>query len=228
MARHRASDRHPLESDLGADPAGAGRRGADRADAGLSVPARWPAEQRRASRARQRRRRCRGSSRPPWSERRRGIPVDRASRRRRAGRRRCRLLWRAGPVRRGRDRLRHLAARWILAAGRCGPAGRHPAAGRTRGCSLALPRCSSFATSSTAARPVSGSPRSPPSAAVRAGGGDVRSRGGAGLGLPIAFGLICLHGGALAIESRPGKGTTVLCRFPASRVRRSRARLVGG
>lgn len=54
----------------------------------------------------------------------------------------------------------------------------------------------------------------------------VRSRGGAGLGLPIAFGLMRLHGGTLAIESRPRKGTTVLCRFPASRVRRSRARLV--
>ncbi len=56
----------------------------------------------------------------------------------------------------------------------------------------------------------------------------VRSRGGAGLGLPIAFGLMRLHGGTLAIESRPGTGTTVLCRFPASRVRRSRARLVAG
>lgn len=56
----------------------------------------------------------------------------------------------------------------------------------------------------------------------------VRSRGGAGLGLPIAFGLMRLHGGTLAIESRPGTGTTVLCRFPASRVRRSRARPVDG
>ncbi len=56
----------------------------------------------------------------------------------------------------------------------------------------------------------------------------VQSRGGAGPGLPIAFGLMRLHGGTLAIESRPGTGTTVLCRFPASRVRRSCARPVDG
>ena len=53
-----------------------------------------------------------------------------------------------------------------------------------------------------------------------------RARGGAGLGLPISLGLMRLHGGMLAIESHPGAGTTVICRFPASRIRRARTRLV--
>ncbi len=54
----------------------------------------------------------------------------------------------------------------------------------------------------------------------------VRNRGGAGLGLPIARGLMQVHGGTLAIESWLGGGTIVTCRFPPSRIRRSRARLV--
>lgn len=41
---------------------------------------------------------------------------------------------------------------------------------------------------------------------------------GTGLGLPLAQRLIELHGGTLAIESAPGKGTTVTMRLPASRV----------
>lgn len=56
----------------------------------------------------------------------------------------------------------------------------------------------------------------------------VRTRGGAGLGLPIAQGLMRLHGGTLAIESWLGGGTIVTCRFPPSRIRRSHARLVAG
>ncbi len=54
----------------------------------------------------------------------------------------------------------------------------------------------------------------------------VRTRGGAGLGLPIAKGLMQLHGGTLTIESWLGGGTIVTCRFPPSRIRRSRARLL--
>ena len=56
----------------------------------------------------------------------------------------------------------------------------------------------------------------------------VRRRGGAGLGLPIARGLMQVHGGSLTIESRLGGGTVVTCRFPPSRVRSARARLVAG
>jgi two-component system cell cycle sensor histidine kinase PleC len=41
---------------------------------------------------------------------------------------------------------------------------------------------------------------------------------GAGLGLPIVKGLMDAHGGNLAIESEPGKGTVVTVSFPASRV----------
>jgi signal transduction histidine kinase len=41
---------------------------------------------------------------------------------------------------------------------------------------------------------------------------------GAGLGLPLAVRLTELHGGALHIESKPGKGTTVTVRFPAERI----------
>ena len=38
---------------------------------------------------------------------------------------------------------------------------------------------------------------------------------GAGLGLSLVKSLIELHGGAVAIESEPGSGTTILCRLPA-------------
>ncbi len=41
---------------------------------------------------------------------------------------------------------------------------------------------------------------------------------GTGLGLPLAKGLTELHGGTLEIESRPGAGTTVTCRFPKDRL----------
>ncbi|TDH61039.1 HAMP domain-containing histidine kinase [Dankookia rubra] len=47
----------------------------------------------------------------------------------------------------------------------------------------------------------------------------VRAFGGAGLGLPIAKRLLEAHGGELTIESMPGKGTTVVARLPAERVR---------
>jgi signal transduction histidine kinase len=42
--------------------------------------------------------------------------------------------------------------------------------------------------------------------------------GGTGLGLPITKGLIEAHGGKLAIESRPGVGTTVRVCLPTARM----------
>ena len=44
-----------------------------------------------------------------------------------------------------------------------------------------------------------------------------RKHAGTGLGLPLAIGLIELHGGTLEIKSRKGKGTTVTVSFPAER-----------
>lgn len=41
---------------------------------------------------------------------------------------------------------------------------------------------------------------------------------GTGLGLHLARTLMEMHGGALAIESEPGVGTTVRCSFPAERI----------
>ena len=41
-----------------------------------------------------------------------------------------------------------------------------------------------------------------------------RKHQGVGLGLPLAQRLVELHGGAMAIVSTPGKGTTVTARFP--------------
>ncbi|MFD2206805.1 PAS domain-containing sensor histidine kinase [Kiloniella antarctica] len=41
---------------------------------------------------------------------------------------------------------------------------------------------------------------------------------GTGLGLPLALGLVRLHGGELSMTSKPGKGTTVKCVLPASRI----------
>jgi PAS domain S-box-containing protein len=44
-----------------------------------------------------------------------------------------------------------------------------------------------------------------------------RKHAGTGLGLPLAIGLVELHGGTLEIKSRKGEGTTVTVRFPAKR-----------
>ena len=46
----------------------------------------------------------------------------------------------------------------------------------------------------------------------RANGG---RRRGAGLGLSIVKSFVELHGGEVAIDTAPGRGTTVVCRFPA-------------
>jgi PAS domain S-box-containing protein len=48
--------------------------------------------------------------------------------------------------------------------------------------------------------------------------GGAPRRPGTGLGLPIAQNLMAMHGGELAIDSRPGEGTTVRLRFPPERV----------
>ncbi|HUB96416.1 MAG TPA: HAMP domain-containing sensor histidine kinase, partial [Stellaceae bacterium] len=45
-----------------------------------------------------------------------------------------------------------------------------------------------------------------------------RKHPGTGLGLPLAIGLVELHGGTLAIESRKGAGTTVTVRLPPERI----------
>jgi signal transduction histidine kinase len=48
--------------------------------------------------------------------------------------------------------------------------------------------------------------------------GNPQSReAGAGLGLSLVKSLIELHGGSVGIDSRPGSGTTILCRLPARR-----------
>jgi len=44
-----------------------------------------------------------------------------------------------------------------------------------------------------------------------------RKHAGTGLGLPLAIGLVELHGGKLAITSRKGEGTTVTVTFPVDR-----------
>lgn len=45
-----------------------------------------------------------------------------------------------------------------------------------------------------------------------------RTHNGTGLGLPLASAMIELHGGRLAIDSQPGRGTTVTAVFPAARI----------
>lgn len=45
-----------------------------------------------------------------------------------------------------------------------------------------------------------------------------RKHEGTGLGLPITCSLVRLHGGEVAINSEPGKGTTVTLTFPANRL----------
>ncbi|MBC7906490.1 MAG: HAMP domain-containing histidine kinase [Rhodospirillaceae bacterium] len=47
---------------------------------------------------------------------------------------------------------------------------------------------------------------------------------GTGLGLPLAKKLIELHGGTLALDSKPGEGTRVTVLFPAERCRPAAAR----
>ena len=42
---------------------------------------------------------------------------------------------------------------------------------------------------------------------------------GAGLGLSIVKSLVELHGGAMSLESEPGRGTRVTVRFPEDGVR---------
>jgi signal transduction histidine kinase len=44
-----------------------------------------------------------------------------------------------------------------------------------------------------------------------------RNHSGTGLGLPLAIGLVELHGGTLKIESRKGVGTKVTVTFPRER-----------
>ena len=44
-----------------------------------------------------------------------------------------------------------------------------------------------------------------------------RSYGGLGLGVPLALGVIKLHGGTLTYESAPGEGTTAIITLPESR-----------
>ncbi|MFC3228577.1 PAS domain-containing sensor histidine kinase [Marinibaculum pumilum] len=46
----------------------------------------------------------------------------------------------------------------------------------------------------------------------------VRRPGGAGLGLAIVAGIVEQHGGRLAIDSHPGRGTSVTVTFPAARL----------
>ncbi|WP_377811468.1 HAMP domain-containing sensor histidine kinase (plasmid) [Azospirillum sp. A29] len=41
---------------------------------------------------------------------------------------------------------------------------------------------------------------------------------GSGLGLPLTAALVDLHGGGIAVDSAPGRGTTVRLRFPPERV----------
>ncbi|KAA0570399.1 ATP-binding protein [Azospirillum sp. Sh1] len=43
---------------------------------------------------------------------------------------------------------------------------------------------------------------------------------GSGLGLPLTAALVELHGGGIAVDSAPGRGTTVRLRFPPERVTR--------
>jgi signal transduction histidine kinase len=60
---------------------------------------------------------------------------------------------------------------------------------------------------------------------VDGGAGDALTRrfAGTGLGLPLAKALVELHGGTLAIESAPARGTTVRIRLPLERNRAAAA-----
>ena len=52
----------------------------------------------------------------------------------------------------------------------------------------------------------------------RAADAYVRRIKGTGLGLPVTKAIIARHGGQMAIDSVPGKGTTVTCWFPPERL----------
>jgi signal transduction histidine kinase len=52
----------------------------------------------------------------------------------------------------------------------------------------------------------------------RASNAHLSSEGGTGLGLPIARGLVVLHGGELRIASEPGAGTVVTVELPVTRI----------
>ena len=41
-----------------------------------------------------------------------------------------------------------------------------------------------------------------------------RTQEGAGLGLPLAMGIVKLHGGSLMLDSQPGAGTTAVVTLP--------------
>ena len=50
----------------------------------------------------------------------------------------------------------------------------------------------------------------------------VRSRGGTGLGLAIVQATVAAHDGAVVLDTRPGRGTTVRIRFRGTHHRRTR------
>ncbi len=55
----------------------------------------------------------------------------------------------------------------------------------------------------------------------RVDGSHSRRKGGTGLGLAIVKHVLQRHGARLDVVSKPGKGSTFSCRFPASRIRRT-------
>jgi signal transduction histidine kinase len=55
---------------------------------------------------------------------------------------------------------------------------------------------------------------------ARADEGLSRERGGIGLGLSLASGLMALHGGTVGIASQPGQGTTITLSLPRCGVTR--------